>query len=33
MAQPRRKCKLVNTGVKDKTDLRKYEQIILDTIN
>ena len=33
MAQPRRKCKLVNTSVKDKTDLRKYEQIIVETIN
>ena len=33
MAQPRRKCKLANTSVKDKTDLRKYEQIIVETIN
>ena len=33
MAQPRRKCKLANTSVKDKTNLRKYEQLIIETIN
>ena len=33
MAQPRRKCKLVNSDVKDKTDLRQYEQMIVETIN
>jgi len=33
MAQPRRKCKLVNSDVKDSTDLRAYEQLIIETIN
>ena len=32
MAQPRRKCKLVNTAFKDSVDLRDYEQIIIETI-
>ena len=32
-AQPRRKCKLVNSDVKDSTDLRSYEQLIIETIN
>ena len=32
MAQLRRKCKLVNTALKDMVDLRDYEQIIVQTI-
>lgn len=33
MAQPRRKCRLVNSSLKGKVDLRQYEQIIIDTVN
>ena len=33
MAQPRRKCRLVNSDLKNKVDLRQYEQIIIDTVN
>lgn len=33
MAQPRRKCRLVNSSLKNKVDLRQYEQIIIDTVN
>ena len=32
MANPRRKCKLVNSDYAD-VDLRQYEQLIIDTIN
>ena len=32
MAQPRRKCKLVNSEIRDKIDLRKYADIIKATI-
>lgn len=32
MIQPRRKCKLVDSDQKAKTDLRKYEQIIIKTV-
>ena len=33
MAQPRRKCKLINSDIKGKTNLRSYEQLIIETIN